>query len=72
VTSFLAFHKDCPPARKDRLVAAMTHLQETPYGRQALTFFQCRRLVAVDGSLVQRSVDLLNAYVRLKPKGARR
>lgn len=70
VTSFMAFHRDCPPARKDRLIWALTHLQETAYGRQALTFFQVRRLVVANGSVVDRSLELLDAHQRLQTKGA--
>ncbi len=72
VPNFLAFHRDCPPARKQRLVDSMTRLQETAFGRQALTFFQCHALIARDPSIVQRSVDLLGSYRVGAARGVRR
>ena len=67
---FLAFHRDCSRQSKSRLISALTNLQSTPYGRQALTFFQCNRLVVADAAIIQRSVDLLLLYQRERAKGA--
>jgi phosphonate transport system substrate-binding protein len=67
VNSFLAVHRELPAERKRRFVHALTTLHSSPYGRQALTFFGCQRLIAVDGAILRPTLDLLSAYDRIRP-----
>jgi ABC-type phosphate/phosphonate transport system substrate-binding protein len=41
LTTFMAFHKDCPPETRGKFLAAVSDLQRTAAGRQTLTFPRC-------------------------------
>jgi phosphonate transport system substrate-binding protein len=68
VTTFMAFHKDCPPESKRRFLAAVTDLPKTVAGRQVLMLFGATRLVEGDVALLRPSFELLHTYERLKSK----
>jgi phosphonate transport system substrate-binding protein len=68
LTSFLAFHKDCPPETRRKFRAAVTELHKSVVGRQALMLFGSTRLVPVDISALRTSLELLHAYERLPGK----
>ncbi len=66
VTSVLAFHKDSPPEIRRRFLAAVTQLDKTVPGRQALMLFGSSRLVQTDVSALQTCFELLRSYERIK------
>jgi len=68
VTTFMAFHKDCPPETKRRFLAAVADLPKTIAGRQVLMLFGGTRLVQADVSVLRASFEVLHAYERLKGK----
>jgi phosphonate transport system substrate-binding protein len=74
LTTFMAFHKDCPPETRRKFLAAVSDLQRTAAGRQALTLFGGTHLVQADIAALHTSLELLHAYERLKaaaPAGGR-
>lgn len=68
VTTFLAFHKDCPPETKRRFLVAVRDLPQTVAGRQVLMLFGATRLVEGDISVLRGTLDLLHSYERLPGK----
>jgi phosphonate transport system substrate-binding protein len=70
MVAFLAFHKDSPPEARQKFLAAVTELHKTVEGRQALMLFQGTRLVRVDVSVLNNSMEMLRAYDRLKGNAA--
>jgi len=68
LTTFTAFHKDSPAESKRRFLAAITDLNKTVAGRQALMLFGSTRLVQTDVAALRTALDLLHAYDRLKGK----
>ncbi len=72
IHSFLLFHKDCPPQVKARLKDAMLGFHESTAGKQILTLWQSRRLVATDASVLRDALDMIASYERIKSrKGTR-
>jgi ABC-type phosphate/phosphonate transport system substrate-binding protein len=70
LTTFMAFHKDCPPETRRRFLAAVADLHKTVAGRQVLTLFGGSHLVEADSSLLGASLELMHAYERLKGRTA--
>jgi ABC-type phosphate/phosphonate transport system substrate-binding protein len=70
LTTFMAFCKDVPEARKQKFLTALESLHKTAAGRQALMLFGGSRLVVADGEGLRESRDLLRAYARIKGKPA--
>ena len=70
MVAFMAFHKDSPPEARRKFLAAVTELHKTVEGRQALMLFQGTRLVRVDVSVLNNSLEMLRAYDRLKGKAS--
>jgi ABC-type phosphate/phosphonate transport system substrate-binding protein len=68
MAGFLAFHKDSPAETRKKFLGAITEVHKSVEGQQALTLFGGTRLVRVDVSVLQPSLDLLRAYERLKGK----
>lgn len=70
VTSLMAFHKDFAPGQRQKLATALSGLDKTAAGQQALTLFESSHLVTADSSLLQGTVELIQAHERLRLKGA--
>ena len=68
LTTFMAFHKDCPPETKRRFLAAVSGLHKTVAGRQVLTLFGGTHLVEADISVLRTGLELLHAYERQQAK----
>lgn len=68
ITSFMAFHKDCPPAKRQQLQSALASLHKTAAGQQALTLFESGQLVMGDYSLLRTTLDLVKDHDRLHAK----
>jgi ABC-type phosphate/phosphonate transport system substrate-binding protein len=68
IHSFLVFHRDCPPLFKARLKTAMLGIHESASGRQILTLWQCRRLVAADTSVLRGTLELMASYDRIRAR----
>ena len=68
IASVMAFHRDFAPEQRVRLQAALTDLNKTVAGQQALTLFESSQLVVVDSSVLRPSLELIKAHERLRLK----
>jgi len=68
LTTFMAFHRDCPLETRRRFLAAVSDLHNTVAGRQVLTLFGGTHLVEADTSVLRTSLELLHSYERLRTK----
>lgn len=70
IPEMMAFHKDCLPARKQRMVNALLNLHRTPIGQQIMTLFDSQSMSVVDSSALRETIDLLHAYDRIEAHSA--
>ncbi len=68
ITAFLVFHKDSPPATRMHFLNAITSLDKTIEGQQALMLFGGTHLVRADISVLRSALDLMHAYEKLRGK----
>ncbi|MBS1854909.1 MAG: PhnD/SsuA/transferrin family substrate-binding protein [Acidobacteria bacterium] len=67
----LAFHKNCPPARKAAFIAAMGRLPKAPGGKQLLSLFQSHGVVVSNASVLHSAGELVRAAEKIRSRSAR-
>lgn len=68
VTALLGVHKDSSAAIKNGMRSALLGLDDSPSGHQILLLFQSPRLVSLDSSALRPSLELVDAYERLRAR----
>ena len=66
--AFVGVQKDSSDEIKTRMREAVLGLDSTPSGHQVLTLFESRRMIAMNTSSLRASVEIIEAYNRLKTK----
>ncbi|MBS1854908.1 MAG: PhnD/SsuA/transferrin family substrate-binding protein [Acidobacteria bacterium] len=66
----VAVHKDCPQRQKDAFRSVMVRLSDTVAGRQILTLFASRSVMAADASILGPTLELISTANRVRARSA--
>jgi phosphonate transport system substrate-binding protein len=72
IPAMMAFHRQCPSARRDSFRTALLNFHQSAAGKQALTLFQSGKLVQSDHTVLRSAIEILTASERIRARAHRK